>query len=120
MIGQAKELDELQAWLERCADGIAARADTPLTKLFPAFRIARHTTFRVELVFSSGCRRELSRAQPRGPDGVGADAMAVTGAADLIAAEVGVCSTAPRLSSSWWRAQPACPKAASAGRTRSD
>lgn len=89
MIGQAKELDELQAWLERCADGIAARADTPLTTLFPAFPgLHGDTTFRVELLFSSEGRRELSRTQLRSLDGVGADAMAVTAAADLIAAEI--------------------------------
>ena len=89
MIGQAKELDELQAWLERCADGIPARRDTPLTTLFPEFPGLRgDATFRADLAFPLEARRELNRAQLRALDGLGADWIAVSAAAELIAAEV--------------------------------
>ena len=43
LIGRAKELDELQAWLEACAQGVAARQDTTLETLFPPSPALRAT-----------------------------------------------------------------------------
>jgi hypothetical protein len=89
LIGQAKALDELQAWLTGCADGVEGRADTALTTLFPAFPgLGGDATFRAELNFTQEARRELSRGQLRGLDDVANDADAVIAAADLIASEV--------------------------------
>jgi len=89
LIGQALALDELQAWLGRCADGVDGRTDTALTTLFPAFPgLGGDATFRASLEFTPEARRELSRRQLRGLDDVASDAEAVFAAADLIAAEV--------------------------------
>lgn len=90
LVGQAKELDELQAWLQRCANGVPARQDTALTTLFPAFPgLEGDATFRSALGFDSATRRELSRRQLRALDDVTGDAATMTAAADLLAAEIG-------------------------------
>jgi hypothetical protein len=89
LVGQAKELDELQAWLERCATGVPARQDTALTTLFPAFPgLHGDATFRAALSFDVSARRELSRRHVRGLDDVTGDAATMTAAADLLAGEV--------------------------------
>jgi hypothetical protein len=89
LIGQAAALDELQAWLARCARGVGGRDDTALTTLFPPFPgLGGDETFRAALDFTAEARRELSRRQLRGLDDVASDADAVFAAAALIAAEV--------------------------------
>jgi hypothetical protein len=89
LIGQAKALNELQAWLAGCAEGLEGRTDTALTTLFPAFPgLGGDATFRTELNLTQEARRELSRGQLRGLDDVANDADAVIAAADLIASEV--------------------------------
>jgi len=89
MVGQRKDLDALQTWLERCADGVPARSDTPLDTLFPAFPgLEGDSTFRVSLAFPREAQREITRRHLRGLEGLSSDAIAITAAAELIAAEV--------------------------------
>jgi hypothetical protein len=58
IVGVRRDITELQTWLEQCADGIAAREDTTLNTLFPAFPGVRDdATFRVELEFPPGAQR---------------------------------------------------------------
>lgn len=89
LVGQARELDELQTWLERCAMGVAARDDTVLSTLFPAFPgLHGEATFRTVLSFEASSRRELSRRNVRGLDEVTGDAATMMAAAELLAGEV--------------------------------
>jgi hypothetical protein len=89
LVGRAKELDELQAWLEACAQGVEARQDTALGTLFPRFPgLEGDATFRSALAFDSGARRELSSRQLRAMAEVTGDVATMTAAADLLAGEI--------------------------------
>jgi hypothetical protein len=91
MVGQRKDLDSLQSWLEHCANGVQAREDTPLNTLFPAFPgLGSDATFRVELDFPHEGQRELTRKHLRGLEDLSSEAIAITAAAELIAGEVSV------------------------------
>lgn len=89
MVGQRRDMTELQEWLERCAKGIAGRDDTSLNTLFPAFPGTHNdSTFRIELAFPAEAQRELTQRQLR-PVGDGqAEALRIAAAAELIAGEV--------------------------------
>jgi len=89
LVGQRKELDELQTWLESCTRGVPARTDTRLDTLFPAFPgLGDDATFRVELAFPDGARRELARAHLRRYQDAPNAAENIKAAAELIAQEV--------------------------------
>ena len=89
MVGQKRDMSELQEWLERCADGVAARDDTSLTTLFPAFPGTRgDATFRIELEFPPEAQRDLTQRQLRGLEDAETDAQRIRVAAGLIAGEV--------------------------------
>jgi len=89
LIGLRRDLRELQAWLERCADGINGRDDTKLNTLFPAFPgIRDDSTFRIEVEFPEDARRELTTRQLSALDAAGTEAQRIIAAADLIAKEV--------------------------------
>lgn len=89
LLGQRRDIGELQQWLERCVDGIPARDDTKLTTLFPAFPGTREdSTFRVELQFSDEAKRELTTRQLQPIKHAETEADRIRVAATLIAREV--------------------------------
>ena len=89
LLGQRRDIGELQQWLERCVDGIPARDDTKLTTLFPAFPgTGGDSTFRVELQFSDEAKRELTTRQLRRIKDAETEADRIRVAATLIAGEV--------------------------------
>lgn len=89
MVGRTRDLDELQAWLERCAEGVPARSDTHLDTLFPAFPgLSDDRTFRAELVFPFEGRKELSRTELGGIADAEGDAARIEAAAATLAAGV--------------------------------
>jgi hypothetical protein len=89
VVGVRRDIAELQAWLERCADGIAARRDTTLNTLFPAFPGVRDdATFRVDLEFPPSAQRELTLRRLRELDAAETEAQRIVVAAELIASDV--------------------------------
>jgi hypothetical protein len=89
MVGRRQELDELSAWLERCASGITARDDTNLDTLFPAFPgLHEDATFRVELELARETQRELTARQIEFIEVADGDANKIEIAAQLIATEI--------------------------------
>ena len=89
MVGRRKDLDELQAWLERCANGVPARTDTKLETLFPAFPgLTGDSTFRSELVFRAEGRSELDRAQLRAIEDAGTEAATIAAATTTVSSAI--------------------------------
>jgi hypothetical protein len=89
LLGQRRDIGELQEWLERCVNGIAGRKDTKLTTMFPAFPgTGEDSTFRVDLLFSDESKRELTTRQLRPIKDAETEADRIRVAAALIAAEV--------------------------------
>lgn len=89
MVGQRRDLDELQAWLDRCADGVAARDDTTLDTLFPAFPgLGEEETFRTRLAFPRDAQRELTSGLLRRINDACSESATILAAVDLVSAEV--------------------------------
>jgi hypothetical protein len=89
LLGQRRDIGELQEWLERCVGGIPGREDTTLTTLFPSFPgTGEESTFRISLQFSDDGKRELTTRQLRAIKDGSTEAERIRAAADLVAAEV--------------------------------
>lgn len=89
MLGQRRDIGELQEWLERCVRGIPGRDDTALTTLFPAFPgTGEESTFRIDLQFPDEGKRQLTTRQLRPIGEAETEAECIRAAADLIAGEV--------------------------------
>lgn len=89
LVGQRKEIDELQAWLQQTAQGTAARTDTQLGTLFPAFPgLHGDETFRVDLDFPREAQREISRKHVRSIGDAATEADTIRVAAEIVATEV--------------------------------
>ena len=89
MIGVRRDMTELQRWLELCARGVAAREDTALNTLFPAFPgTGDDAAFRVELTFPSDAQRELTQRRLRPISDAQTEAQKTLLAADILSEEV--------------------------------
>jgi hypothetical protein len=65
LVGPTKMLDELEAWLQKCSGGVAAKS-TDLTTLFPEFPgCTRDLGFRSKLTLPSDARRSLTKTRLR-------------------------------------------------------
>jgi hypothetical protein len=116
IVGVGRDITELQAWLEQCADGIAAREDTTLNTLFPAFPGVRDdATFRVELEFPPDAQRELTKRSLRELDAAATEAQGITVAAELIGAEVHALLEGARVDVVLIARPPKVPDGAAAG-----
>jgi len=88
LVGAATDLAELRAWLERVEEGVAARTDTRLTTLFPAFPgLSGDRTFRARLDFPDGAVRLLRQVQLK-TIGALEPARGVAAAAQIVADEI--------------------------------
>lgn len=89
LVGQRKDLDELQAWLVQAGAGVAGRADTPLQTLFPWFPgLHGEETFRVDLEFPRDGQREITRRHVQSIGSAGTEAASINAAAEIVATEV--------------------------------